>query len=289
MKMKLFSALSVISPVFSISCANVSNEEKLEKLVDKTYDFYPNKISTKEEKTQQNIEKIIKLVFGTDNVKKTAFLNTQNSEQHNQYMIQKLNEFKEKYKSNKTSFLKQQLEAYNKLMSDNWLWVFKNIGKFSLSFYEWLLYPDKGKGGSHSQKYKDYLSDLDYPEVDSESNYGKLFANNIIDEVIESEESAEISDVTILYIRKGSNIFRVRIDQINKKLSLDSYLWGFPRKQTSSSPSLRVVNSIAHAALVHGFEYGFKEFEQAYIEKLRYGAPAKLLMFWNGGDYEKSA
>ncbi len=283
MKLKTLTLLSTITPVFLVSCTNLTNEEKLSKLVDKSYDYFPHKISTKEEKTQQNIDDIVKLVFGTDTVKKTAFLNLQNSEEHNKYMIEQLNMFKNKFKANRNSFKKEDLQAYDKLMSDNWLWVFKHIDQFSLSFYEWLLYPDKGKGGKHSQSYLDYLKKLDYPNVTPSSQYGRLFNSNIIDEVLQGEESAELSDVTILYIRKASNVIRFRIDQINKTVTLHSYLWGFPRKRTANEISLRAVNNIAHAALVHGFAYGFKEFEDAYINKLRYGAPAKLFLIWNGG------
>ncbi|MDJ1648675.1 aromatic motif membrane protein [Mycoplasma phocimorsus] len=279
---KLLSLTTLISPLVTISCINTSNSEKLAHLIDKQYDYYPNKVSTKEEKTQEIIEKVTKLVFGTNAVERTTFLNIQNSAQHDEYMKAELNKFKMKYTTAKRRISKEDLEAYSNLISKNWLWVFKHIGKFSLSFYEWLLYPDKGKGGKHSPEYIEYINDLDYPDVSLSSNYGKIFATNIFDEVVEGEESNELGDVTILYIRKANNVFRLRIDHVTNELKMNAYVWGFPRKATSSNISLRVINNIAHAALVHGFNFGFKEFEDAYINKVRYGAPAKLLLLWNG-------
>ncbi|AZG68563.1 aromatic motif membrane protein [Mycoplasma struthionis] len=267
-------SITTLLPFGLVACQNYQQNDKLKEIVPKNRDIIFNSPVPEAEKTEKMLDSLVNQLYKTE-AKRTEFYNLQNSEEYKTKTKAEFKKLSSEYLAQDTlekkrAFLEKLKTFYNK----NWYFFLKNIDKFTGEFYDWLLFPNSKEGG-HSQEYKETLKTLEKPKK-------IVFSNPYFNELKEGDESAELPNTTIFYLKKQKNIFRIIISDIieeNPYIEFEPYSWSFNSGEAQNI-SINLVSDIAHSALVHGFAEGFVSFEKDMVEKQKYGPPSEMVYLW---------
>lgn len=270
---KWLTLLLPLAPIFVTSCADLSNNSQLEKIIQPKYNNDLDPATQEKAKSEKILDSIVEQVF-PNYARKVEFLKTQNNTKNIKAFFEKYKEISEEFSEaqKNLSDTSEIVSRLNELASKNWLIVLRNITKFRAIFDSWLTFP-QNKAGSHSQKYLDSLKKLKEPSP-------KLFSTNYWEELIEGDESAEFANTTILYLKKQNIFLRMSISDAltdNPIFNFPGQLWYFP-KSNAINISTKILTDIVHSAYIHGDQIGYDRFEDDMVKKYRYGEPANFIL-----------
>lgn len=254
-KIMILTAL-IATPILANSCVNHNYSPKLELSIDKNLDIINPKVNEAQIKTKKILENLLSYVFlPTQQVQKVNFLEDQTSKN-------KKKEFVKKYKE-----IKDKNGDITKLLNENWYFVLTNLNLFQGEFERFLTFPPKN-GGQHS--------DLFLKRVEGQPYASNMYFNDsLLDDLIVGDESLELPNTTILYLKKDKMVFRLIIDnaQTAPHIDFNGTYWGFARSKTDVI-SLKLISDIVHSAYVHGYQEGYDRFENDIVKRYRYSYPA---------------
>lgn len=271
----LFVPTLILAPLTAISCVDKSEKSDLNALATKIGDVVNKKENPAIEVTKKIINDLLKQVYRDNDVEKINFLDQQQNKEYQKNIFLKIKELSKKWNSKLNNTEKENIaNQLNQIYEKNWYIVLTNINKFNLRFYEWLLF-DKPEflsqiraDGKHSKEYLNSLKSEKKPD-------NVPIINNYLRELKEGDESGELSNMNMLYLKKDSMIFRFRVvDTLTKpKIKLTCFVWYFSKFKNIS---INLISDIVHSAYIHGVQEGFNRFENDMAN--RYGKPAKMIM-----------
>lgn len=270
---KWLALLLPLAPIFLTSCTDLSNNSKLEKIIQPKYNNNLDQATKEKLKSEKILDSIVDQVF-PNYARKVEFLKSQNNEKNIKAFFEKYKEISQELSEAKKNLsdTSEILSRLNELANKNWLIILRNISKFQAIFDSWLTFP-QDKTGYHSQQYLDSLKKLKEPSP-------KLFSTNYWEELIEGDESAEFANTTILYLKKQNIFLRMKISDAltdNPKFNFPGQLWYFPRSNAINI-STKILTDIVHSAYIHGDQIGYDRFEDDMVKKYRYGEPANFIL-----------
>ncbi|MEA4134444.1 aromatic motif membrane protein [Mycoplasma sp. 2704] len=185
----------------------------------------------------------------------------------------KINEIKE---HNTPAKKEKFANSFSDFISENWYFILNNLDKFNFTFVSWLLDPI-GNGYTLSDEYQQSL------KTKSEyKNYN--VPNTYIDDIKLGDESGEMSDARVYYLKKNKLVFRITINNILQPVSnlkLEPLNWYFGDLKNNKI-SLNLISNIVHSRFIHGYETGLVQFEKSMVKDLSYGEPANVFFLWKG-------
>ncbi|MBN4084316.1 aromatic motif membrane protein [Mycoplasma sp. CSL10166] len=262
------SLLGTLPIFFSLaSCINISESSKLKSNIPTGFEFVPNTLNPHEVSTNEIIENLVNLRFRDDEIGKVNFLNSQKKENE---LFNQFDELSKSYLEFKTE------EGLNKLRNfytNNWLFIIKNIDKFSWTYSSWWTFPEI-ETAKHTEEFFSRLKKQSRPD-------GLKFFDNYWDQLKEGDESFE-SPNDVYYLRKGRILIRVLIsknNEENKILTFDKIVY-FSRSRTQNI-SIKLVSDAYHNGIIHRQQQGFDSFEKEVIDN--FGFPALGALVYKGG------
>ncbi|MCU4706625.1 aromatic motif membrane protein [Mycoplasma sp. CSL7503-lung] len=262
------SLLGVSTTLFSVvSCINSSENSQLKNKIPTGFEFVPNNLNPQEIATNEIIDNLVNLRFRDDEVGKVNFLNSQKNEEE---LFNQFSELSRKYLEFKTD---EGLNLLRSFYTNNWLFVIKNIEKFSWTYSNWWTFPEL-ETAKHTEEF--------FARLDKQSRPDNLkFFDNYWDQLREGDESFE-SPNDVYYLRKGRILIRVLISKNNdenKVLTFDKIAY-FSRSRTQNI-SIKLVSDAYHNGIVHRQQQGFDSFEKEVIDN--FGFPALGALVYKGG------
>ncbi|MGX9394884.1 aromatic motif membrane protein [Mycoplasma sp. 1781] len=250
-----------------VSCINNEPSTQLRNNIPKGFEYIPNIENPDEVRTNLLIKQLIDLRFKGDEVAKTNFLESQKDEKK---LFDEAKKITKKFTDeNNEENIKKLRDFYSK----NWLFVIKNIKRFTWTFLDWWKFPDFGQV-KHSDE---FIASLKNHAEKFEPNDANFIDNNW-DQLREGDESPESKD-DIFYLKKNKFLLRILISK-NKSdksfLTFDRMIY-FP-KSISSKISIKLVSDAVHNAIIHHNKRGFDAFENVVVKNYNFPALGLLIL-----------
>ncbi|MHA0272773.1 aromatic motif membrane protein [Mycoplasma sp. 48589B] len=168
------------------------------------------------------------------------------------------------------------LAQYKELISKNWYFILNNLDKFNWNFVSWAFDPfiPTSKELKVSQQY--------VKEANRQTPYSTLnFKDSYLDEIKIGDESYEIGDNDIYYIKKDKLVFRFMIRDISSDISRVelSFVGIYFGGASANTISINLLSQTIHSGFIHGYEEGLKQYQEDMPKKQRYGYPAFVFPF----------
>ncbi|QNM93826.1 hypothetical protein H9M94_00940 [Mycoplasma sp. Pen4] len=310
------SAIGTTFPIIATSCANYTAKDEFNNLIERDKIISLDTTSQTKKIHNDIIEKILNLVYKNNTEEKQKYLIAQKEnkdqilkefqeitkEYHEKYSkiddyIKEINDIRniwwafssaEKVEKNKRiQFLNEQIallkqeqtmpaieyvKQYRDFFYKNWYFILNNLNLFQFTFIDWVRNPIF----TSSKLSDDYLNRLKelkpYPVL--------RFADTYIDEMKIGDESSELSNSDIYYLRKGKLVFRIQITYsteipVVKLEPINIYFGG----SITNNISLNLLSSSIHSGFIHDYEVGLIQFERDMVNKLGYKEPTFVFPF----------
>ncbi|TPE57573.1 hypothetical protein FJO69_01415 [[Mycoplasma] falconis] len=279
---------SSITPAIAsclISCTNYGERDKLKDLIPTDRNVI-QQVGDKEQKhTNAIIDQLLNFVFKNNKARLTTYLNQQNDSEYQKEIKAKFiaiaKEFNNENIKNNFEAKENIVNKYYNFYNQNWLFILRNLKNFEGEFVKWVVFPNGSEGGKHSKEYLQHLKEIDTPNnID--------FKNNYLKQLKEGDESAELANKKVLYLKKDKALFRLDIDRTlteNPIMNFQNLFWYFPNAKNDNI-SIPLVSDIVHFAYLHGFQIGFEHFEKDMVVKNKYGEPAYYTLIYKEANNE---
>ncbi|PYF43714.1 aromatic motif membrane protein [Metamycoplasma alkalescens] len=241
-----------------VSCINTTESSELRNKIPTGFEVNPITKNNDEIRTKEILNKLLKLTFKEDKIKKTNFLNSQNNDE---ILLSNLKELSKKLiESIKNG---DSVEKLIDFYSQNWFFVLKNIDKLKWKFLEWWKFDEyidqtnKKNNAKHSKEFLDKLERLSNPN-------DHIFINNYFDDLIEGGESAHYKDKYVYYLKKDKLIIRLLISKNNEnEVTFDRIIF-FPRS-LNNKIIVKLISDAIHNGILHHNQQAYNDFEKAII------------------------
>lgn len=269
---KTFLSILFCFPIFLVSCTNYSQKDVLNSLI-KNQEIVTNPvIDNKQKETENILNRILNAAFRNDKLK---ILEYKKSQSENKKIITEFQNNAKQFNELKTQEEKIKFgKSQEKLFSENWYFFLTNLNLFKFNFLEFVK-TDGVKNIFFSKEFIEKNQENYQMNVRKYRNE-TVFLDSYLDEIIEGDESKELGDSSVFYIKKKNIIFRIIVSNLfnNSKqpvVSFKSNNWFFV-DSLANTISLRVVSSAFHQIFIHNI--GQQDFEHEIVNKQKYGAPA---------------
>ncbi|WLP85922.1 aromatic motif membrane protein [Mycoplasma seminis] len=170
----------------------------------------------------------------------------------------------------------EYLSEFKNFISENWYFILNNLDKFDWKFISWAFNPYSPTSKAQ------IVSDEFIQKAQNTMPYPTLnFKDSFLTDIKKGDESAEIGDNEVYYLKKDKLVFRIMIHDISHDISSVSlsfvglYFGGSKAKDIS----LNLVSQTIHTGFIHQYESGIKQYEQDMVVKQQYGYPAFVFPF----------
>ncbi|AFP75740.1 hypothetical protein RUS47_00525 [Mycoplasmoides gallisepticum] len=165
---------------------------------------------------------------------------------------------------------------YQDFVSKNWFFILNNLNIFDWNFITWALNPyyPESKKILVSEEYQNKVKRL--------TPFNSLkFSNTYLDDIKLGDESREIGDNEVYYLKKDKLVLRFLIRTVSAPISgvVLSYLPIYFGASRAKNISLNLISSIIHSGFIHRYETGLQQYEVDMPIKQRYGYPAFVFNF----------
>ncbi|SYV93927.1 Uncharacterised protein [Mycoplasmoides gallisepticum] len=111
------------------------------------------------------------------------------------------------------------------------------------------------------------------------------FSNTYLDDIKLGDESREIGDNDVYYLKKDKLVLRFLIRTVSAPISgvVLSYLPIYFGASRAKNISLNLISSVIHSGFIHRYETGLQQYEVDMPIKQRYGYPAFVFNFLKKG------
>ncbi|QZE12546.1 aromatic motif membrane protein [Mycoplasma sp. Ms02] len=277
----LLSGLS-LTACFNAPYKTQSNQ-KLAEIAKKNTDAIASQDQEKVKTTNNIINLILNKAFKGD----TNAIDAYKEAQKDASLLEKWKKLSAKLEKSSEPFYRSDLQEF---YNQNWLFILQNIDKAYGRYESWYFlepamlittneYP---QGIKHSDE---YLNSLPILSEKQKAEYNYYPANNYWDELKTGEESSELLDATVFYLKKGKIILRFEIQNENEDPEMHMTIQGIYFKDAKTEVSISLFNNLYHNAVLHSNDIRpFREFEVDLIKNKRYGQPATVLLLMRGAN-----
>ncbi|MCV3728225.1 hypothetical protein OF376_00270 [Ureaplasma miroungigenitalium] len=265
-------------------------ETKIPEFLSK-YNNHDLDVVSKNESVEQRISKeiiksLLNEIYDYDSVLINDYVKEQNDPEYQANLIAELKAYAKEYHKkfdqpanpeDKTIF-DSRADAYSKLLSKNWYFVFTHLEHFEFLFVDWFKLPTNLDTGAHHSE--EYLTNLSLSAPYKPFRFG----DHIYEELKETDVSkAHNSDALSreLMLKKNNSLFWFNIytkNKINNNMGIKLYPYTLTFKSSKLSISISTLTNNFHLSYIHGDQRHYDIFEKKLVKQ--YGLPAKMVMVW---------
>ncbi|MDZ7293160.1 aromatic motif membrane protein [Mycoplasmopsis pulmonis] len=263
----------IFTSIFSLAIVSCSVDySNFNKYIDVNKNVVESLKNPQQIKTNQILDVILNHYFEKDEVAKVNFQKQQDETEYQQKILKQIEEISNKIVDEKS---KEFIDQLNKIFSQNWYLILKNLDKFHADFFSWYTIDventTSGETAKSSMEYLDNLKTL--------KKYNNLkFNDAYLDQIKEGETSGLSDSFADYYIKKDKLLFNLKItkEDNESKISFSPFVYNFAK--TKNDISINLISNIFHNALIHHNQKYVDIFEKEIIKKHAYGEPALMLM-----------
>ncbi|MFV8515613.1 aromatic motif membrane protein [Mycoplasma sp. Z244B] len=168
------------------------------------------------------------------------------------------------------------LAQYKELINQNWYFILNNLDKFDWNFVSMALNP-------YAPTSKELMVSKEYvAAANKQKPFTTLnFKDSYLDDIKLGDESPEIIDKEVYYVKKDKLVFRIVIRNISSNISqVDlSFVGIYFGAAQAKTISLNLISQTIHSGFIHNDKTGLKQYQEDMPIKQRYGYPAFVFPF----------
>ncbi|PTD31839.1 aromatic motif membrane protein [Mycoplasma leachii] len=243
-----------------------NNPKNLNLVIPSGFDVYDNLNNDKETKTKKLLMALIDETFKNSKIEQQEFVKKQ--QEHKEILASKAKELTSKYLKNQNS---ENLKEIKDFYSENWLFVFKNLDKFEVKFVDFWKLEANNKKQLHS---KEFLKAIDKKEK-PKTNY--LFSDSNLDLVQTGKENEDLTNLSVIYLKKDKFIIRTLVKNDSKKLEIDKFILFYESPVTRIN--IDTISDAIHLGVFHNQQDAFISIFEKHIVN-EYGYPWDGILLW---------